>query len=276
MNNNKKRKVFLIGTFVQTFVSWIILANLISQGILEYNSTVGFVIFAIGGISPTMWGIIATILADGKYGLIEMGKSTIKYNAKWYWYIFGFGGFLLIGFLFCYIDGNVMARPWITLLTMLPINIIYGGLEEFGWRGTFQKSYLIEFDKKKNAFPLFLLIQIPIWAIWHFPLFFIEGTSQFEAGNTIISIIAFSIGIVGVCIIHAIIYRETESILICVILHAFCNSVMNVFPWDYGILSALIASGVITIVLFLYIGIKNKKLFDNNQLKNNAEGTNIA
>ena len=51
--------------------------------------------------------------------------------------------------------------------------IVGGGLEEIGWRGFLQAAL----QKRFSVF-LSTVIVSGIWAIWHWPLWFIPGTNQ--------------------------------------------------------------------------------------------------
>jgi membrane protease YdiL (CAAX protease family) len=92
-----------------------------------------------------------------------------------------------------------------------------GGLEESGWRGV----ALPGFQKRLKA-PIAAILLGVIWAIWHLPLFLIEGVSQYGTNFWI-----FSIGVLGISLTLSWFYNRTESILICVIYHAAANMVTS-------------------------------------------------
>jgi membrane protease YdiL (CAAX protease family) len=62
---------------------------------------------------------------------------------------------------------------WVFIPYLIIMILFGGGQEEFGWRG-----YALPILEKKYGIWLANLILGIIWAVWHLPLWFIEGTSQ--------------------------------------------------------------------------------------------------
>ena len=93
--------------------------------------------------------------------------------------------------------------------------------EEFGWRG-----YALErLQKQWNPFVSSLVLG-GIWAIWHLPLFFIEGTGQSKT-----PFLLFFIGTFSISIIYTWLYNGTgRSLLIVLLFHAMHNTSYNLFP----------------------------------------------
>ncbi|WP_165861312.1 CPBP family intramembrane glutamic endopeptidase [Paenibacillus paeoniae] len=88
----------------------------------------------------------------------------------------------------------------------IPVLIIGGGLEELGWRYILQPFLETRFSSITSA-----LLTSCIWALWHLPLFFIPGTSQFNWSFGL-----FCISIVGMSFALAVIYRISRSIWLCI------------------------------------------------------------
>ena len=66
----------------------------------------------------------------------------------------------------------ILKPKWIWLLGLLSVFLIYGGPEEFGWRGFLQK----ELQKKYNPLISALIISF-FWSLWHLPLYY-NGYTQ--------------------------------------------------------------------------------------------------
>ena len=87
---------------------------------------------------------------------------------------------LVVVLLFCLAEGAVIAlssrqfNPQIPLslvpVVFLQAALIYGGNEEVGWRGTMQP--LLE---RAVPFPGAAVVTGLVWAVWHLPLWFVEG-----------------------------------------------------------------------------------------------------
>jgi uncharacterized protein len=100
------------------------------------------------------------------------------------------------------------------LALLFPLMIVGGGLEELGWRGVAQP----ELEHRFNPISAALIVGC-FWAVWHLPLFFIPGTSQYGANFGF-----FALQIFGTGFITAWLYDNTRSILLCILFHAAVNA----------------------------------------------------
>ena len=95
------------------------------------------------------------------------------------------------------IQTETLTNP-VSFLGFLLLMILGGPLaEELGWRG-FARDPL---QKGRSALSASLILGV-IWALWHLPLFFIEGTSQaaIGLGSTVfwlwhVQVVALSVGL---------------------------------------------------------------------------------
>ena len=133
---------------------------------------------------------------------------------------------------------------------MIIAMVFAGGLEEAGWRYiTFS-----ELNKKFN-FAISTLITAIIWWLWHLPLFFIPGVSQFQK-----NFFVFGIVVLGLSFMLSTIRKLTNSIWLCVLCHAIVNSLGNFFHYDiYGnyIASSITTAIMIAISLLLVYASKS-------------------
>ena len=104
--------------------------------------------------------------------------------------------------------------PALFFATLPPI------LEELGWRG----YALDRLQLKWSALSASLILGI-VWALWHLPLFFIEGSFQHDAvGFGTTGFWLFMAGIVALSFAFTWIYNNTErSILGIIVLHGWVN-----------------------------------------------------
>ncbi|HMN28121.1 MAG TPA: CPBP family intramembrane metalloprotease, partial [Caldilineaceae bacterium] len=67
-------------------------------------------------------------------------------------------------------------RPLYSVVPSIIILTIFAGIgEEFGWRG----FALPRLQARYNALVASLIVGV-LWGLWHLPLYFVEGTSQYE------------------------------------------------------------------------------------------------
>ena len=126
-----------------------------------------------------------------------------------------------------------LSTQFISLIPLTLIMVPLGGLEELGWRGLL----LPELSKKLN-FPISALIVGVIWAVWHLPMFFIQGLSHYQS-----DFLEFTIQTVGLGLVLAWLFGRTKSIFICVLFHAFYNASSSIglnCPENGGYITALI------------------------------------
>jgi membrane protease YdiL (CAAX protease family) len=91
--------------------------------------------------------------------------------------------------------------------------------EELGWRG----YALYSLQDRWNALVASVILGI-MWALWHLPLFFIQGTYQFNLGMGTVSFWLFMLSIIPQSILITWIYNNTQrSILSAIMYHFMLN-----------------------------------------------------
>ncbi|HMQ04482.1 MAG TPA: type II CAAX endopeptidase family protein [Pyrinomonadaceae bacterium] len=124
--------------------------------------------------------------------------------------------------------GQLAAGSWVYSLELtLPLAFIglffLGGSfgEEFGWRGVLLPAWLMGNTPISAA-----LAVAAVWAIWHLPLFWIPGTSQFTSPMWL-----YAIYITALTVQYTWIYiRSQGNLFACMLLHTFTNLTVVVFP----------------------------------------------
>ncbi|KAB1187932.1 MULTISPECIES: CPBP family intramembrane glutamic endopeptidase [Haloferax] len=92
-------------------------------------------------------------------------------------------------------------------------------IEELGWRG-----YVLDrLQMQWSALTASLILGV-VWAVWHLPLFFVEGTYQAGLGVGTLEFWSFMIGVVGLTGVFTWVFNNTtRSILAIIILHGMVN-----------------------------------------------------
>ena len=152
----------------------------------------------------------------------------------------------LIGALSGYFDGARASFAAVALYFVS--NLVTSGSEEFGWRG-FLYPYFKEGGKSFwNASWKSGLI----WAVWHYPLMLILYWGLGPAA-LVSTLAGFTASIVAMAYISNFVYERTQSIALCILLHALNNTISFTvalfFPLaSYGLLLG-IASWVVVAIL---------------------------
>ena len=145
---------------------------------------------------------------------------------------------------------QVSQPVYIGFLMIIPM-IIGGGIEEIGWRGLLQP----ELEKKYPHIVAAVSVGI-IWAIWHLPLWFIDGTHQqtmnfmWFCTNTIM--LSFFIGSVT---------YVSKSIFMAILAHASINAFWEVMEPTNQILPSILLMIfviIVTIMIDYFVSKKEK------------------
>ncbi len=235
---NQKLKKYLMRTFAISWISWLILALFVKNNIATFSSILGTILFNIGGFAPTI--SVISLLDKKSFQSIMNFIFSRKKKSIIYLILFCFLGTLTIG---------LSSRKLNPELPLFAIPIIFlvctffgGGNEELGWRGTMQPIL-----EKKMVFPIATLITGIVWSIWHLPLWFIDGTTQQNIPFLLFLIYAIFLSFWLACV-----YKKTNCVFYCAILHGLNNLLMSIFVIKVNLILALglIIMDIIAIILW--------------------------
>ena len=217
MDRKKELMIYLSGALGQIFIISIIVFLLRSIGMkIDYTTALGMLAIGIGGISSALWGIIVTI----RYKKATLKKILIDFvNVRQ-----PFSGYILV-FVFLLLDfalqgGKYYINSWYIPIILFLKAILFGGIEEIGWRYTFQPIL-----EEKFNYILSTIITFVSWGIWHLLYFYIEG-SLYQ-----VIVTEFLLGLLTNCFILSALYNKTRSLWICVMTHALINMLSQI---SYG------------------------------------------
>ncbi len=134
-------------------------------------------------------------------------------------------------------------------MDLRPMRLLGGGLEEAGWRYILQPEL-----EKKFSFTVSTLIVSMIWWLWHFPLFHIQGVSQYGQ-----SYFAFGINVIGLSFALAGIRRTTGSVWLCILFHCLVNSLSAVYLIRNNLAGNIAAAAILITCSFIFVRINGKK-----------------
>jgi len=144
---------------------------------------------------------------------------------------------------------------WIYPIGVVFVTILYGGLEEPGWRGFAVSKLLTKYNPVVASF-----IIAPIWVAWHLPLYFITGWS----GNDQ-PLVWFLLYVLALSLIMTWLYlNANRSVLPVMLLHGATNHVFNYFPmetvvirsfaYDFNVLKTIVYWTIALILLMATSG----------------------
>lgn len=212
MENEKKWFViYWIGAIFQ--MSLVCMVKFILKLLhVTYPGVFSLVFLAIGGTSSALWGIIVS----KKSGRIRTYKGLLKEYFNIFQPIKMYGivvVFLLILFGIQIITGQTVdGIIWYMFPLYFIQSILFGGIEEIGWRYTFQP--LVE---KYVPFEVASVITFLSWGIWHYLYFYITDSIEY------INHASFLIGLLVSSFVLGAIYRIGGSLWLCVMYHCLLN-----------------------------------------------------
>ena len=231
---------FVAGREVETFfaltlaLSWAVWLPEALE-LVDFGSVVlGLII--IGGFGPLAAAAIVTWL--GGASLRAWARQVLRWRVSPRWYLAAIGiPLLLFGAAsVVYLAlGNaiesseileqipIYALPLIYVLNAAFVFLLGGGQEELGWRGFALPRLLDRFDAVTAS-----LVIGAVWAVWHLPLFVMEGSSQYGG-----SFAPYAISLLALSVLFTWLYLATErSVLLVMILHASYNSATVLIPFQ--------------------------------------------
>lgn len=226
MKQNHLHQFFAI-TFAFSWLLWL-LPLLKSNGFSELPEIVGLLgMFApFGPAAAAFW---LTWRESGKEGVKWFWRRGWQLNFSQKWLIPA----LLLGPLIALVTTALMlvmgrsigweygVPPLMIVPIFLLIYITNALPEEYGWRG-----YALDpLQKRFNALAASLVLGA-IWALWHLPLFFIEGTTQ-----QAIPLYQFILQTMVLAIFYTWLHNNTGgSVLIAALFHASANTAAAAVP----------------------------------------------
>ena len=120
-------------------------------------------------------------------------------------------------------------------MVFLQAALIYGGNEEVGWRGTMQP--LLE---RAVPFPGAAVVTGLVWAVWHLPLWFVEGASQ-----QTIPFGWFAVLAVLQSFWYGALFRRTRWVFGCNLAHGLTNTLLSLFVIQ---VNGLLAAGCLLLL----------------------------
>lgn len=240
--------IFTFLTFVSTWLLWfgIVVAN--HFGYLDYGTPVMMILYVIGGLMPTIVSIGIT-LRTKKISFKKLFRMIFQVKQPVKLYIAVLLSAYLPSFIFYGLGKAEVIAPLYMSILIIPFMVIGGGLEEIGWRMILQPAL-----EKKLPFVLATLVTGIIWALWHLPLFYMEGTNQFSWNFGV-----FAIQVLGMAFVLAVIRKTSKGVWLCILFHSMSNAIGEAIQIEQNWITALVSVGIFILFGVLILSLDKKK-----------------
>jgi membrane protease YdiL (CAAX protease family) len=233
-----KKYLFIVLLISGVFFTLTIL--LIKLKLASYPDLLTGLFGMIGILSPT---IASLILMNKKLNIKNITSLTFNHKKKTFHYVLMF--LVLYTIVFLLTRTYDKEFPFMLIIPLFLYAVTFGGgFEEYGWRGVLQTNL-----EKITSYPVSSIITGIIWAIWHIPVWIIQGVEINFTIEGIASLLLFILGCIEMSFILGYIYKKTNSIFYCALLHGLYNTLTTIFisheslTWStlYEIINLLIA-----------------------------------
>lgn len=197
------------------------------------------ILFMLGGFVPSLTGLAMTGYYDGKKGVRELLRSSVKVGIgiKWLGFMVMIAAYYAFSLIFIYtvMGGSFdFSQFWIQLPLLVPLIILGPLSEEYGWRG-FAIRRLLSCTSANNTS---LIIGL-VWSLWHLPLFYMVGSSQSELS---MPFLPFLLSVTSSSFIYTFVYLRTNLSVFSAIF----------FHWVYTYALEVVSSGIVRTNLFMW------------------------
>ena len=207
---------------------------------------------------PAISAFVVSALEGGKSGIRELVGRITKWRVGFWWFLASLlvpiGLYLCAGLINFLMSGNILeistSNVSESFFLFLYSLFLSGGLEEPGWRG----FALPKLQENLNATKATLVLAV-LWVFWHLPLFGLPGYAV--SGGSFIGLVLLSI---PVAFIFTWIYNNTNSVLLCIIVHTMINFLADfLLPPASDQLFGLLYLAFLWVATILLIGIYGRE-----------------
>ena len=212
MKRKQALSIYLAGTLGQILLVSLFVLFLRAWGLrVDYGTPIGLLTLILGGLSSAIWGVIISIrYHHSSFKQLLRDFFQVKQPLSNYLLVLIF---LVLDFLPLVLSGGMIIRAWYLPILLFLKALVFGGIEEIGWRYFFQPAL-----QEKLTYLVSTLCTFVAWSLWHILYFYIDGSLA------TIHLLPFLLGLLSNCFILSSIYTKTGSLWLCVMTHALVNA----------------------------------------------------
>lgn len=260
----------LLGFFALTFAwSWACWA--LSPVVRPELSRLATLLMFAGSFGPSLAAIVVVASTRPAGGLRAWLSRCLQWRIGWGWCAFALllplAVMLLAAGLHIALGGTIGTSPASGHLLMtvvnLPLVLLLGGPlgEEFGWRG-----FALPFLQDRLGWRTASLVLGLVWAVWHLPLFYIDGTAQAH-----IPLALFLLSVVAMSVVFAwLVHRTAGSVVAALLFHTAINfwpSVVPVLPTEGSYRAYAFVVAMLVLLALLVLGLTPERSLRRQQAR---------
>ena len=237
MKRKQALSLYLAGTFGQILLISLLVWLLRAGGVrVDYGTPIGLFTLMLGGLSSAIWGAIISIrYHHSSFKQLVRDFFQVKQAPLNYLLVLIFIG---LDFLPQVFSGEMIIPTWYLPIILFVKAIVFGGIEEIGWRYFFQPTL-----QEKLTYLVSTLCTFVAWSLWHILYFYIDGSLA------MVNLLPFLLGLLSNCFILSAIYTKTRSLWLCVMTHALINALSQLSSVENIWLSLVIKVLVILLAM---------------------------
>ena len=224
-------RIALLGFFLLTFaVTWTVW---LAPAVLAAPSDAGFFgvggpVFLLGVFAPAFVALALTAYGEGRAGVAQLLARIGRWQVGARWYLFAIG-YMAATKLLAALIHRIALGAW-PPFGDTPLPLMLGAIlvstwaqagEEVGWRGYALPRLATHLGLGGAS----VLLGV-IWALWHLPLFFLQGS-----GSEGQSFPIYLLHVTALSVAMSWLYWKTEgSLLLVMLMHASVNNTTGIVP----------------------------------------------
>jgi membrane protease YdiL (CAAX protease family) len=255
--NKKYILHYLVVTFGFSYIIWGCVIGLMKIFALQLVNPLCMGLYLLGSFGPLVGSFLVQKKEARVTGFKEFLKRAFDFKTGLSSYLLVLF-FLLLYFLYPLLDNRItLGIPFYIAILLIPVMLFGGGMEETGWRWILEPEL-----EKRLSIPLSAYITSIIWALWHLPLFFMEGSSQASS-----NFISFFILLIGMSFVQAVLFKHSQKISLSILLHCAFNALQMAFVVKEEIWTSLFMT------LLMVLGALLVEFIDKRRMKSQAQVT---